>query len=99
MNRYRFYILTIDSPEILSRFNSKKFHEKLISTRGIFSWWHYLESTYILKVGLNVTADHVAELIQLLAPDKQFFTTEILLNNYSGWLEESAWEWIEENKK
>lgn len=99
MNRDKFFIITIDKEGLLSSFNKKEFHLELIKTRGIKAWWHYLESTYIIKVDYSVNATHVAELIIEIAPGKKFFTSEIELNDYSGWLSNEAWDWIQSNRR
>lgn len=95
----KFFILTIDKEGVLSSFNSKEFHNKLTNSSGIKAWWHYLESTYIIKVDYSVNATHVADLMKIIAPNKKFFTSEIKFNDYSGWLPNEAWDWIRDNTK
>ncbi len=99
MNREKFFIITIDKEGIMSSFNSKEFHKNLIETKGVKAWWHYLESTYIIKVDYIVNANHVAKLIQKIAPNKKFFTSEIKFNDFNGWLPNEAWDWIRDNTK
>lgn len=98
MNWDKFYIVTLDKGGFLDSFDSKKFHNQLIAAKGINAWWHYLESTYILKVKYGVNAHNIAAYIQKIAPNKKFFTSEITLNNYNGWLPQEAWDWINKNK-
>jgi len=94
----KFYIITLDKGGLLDSFDSKKFHNQLTTAKGIKSWWHYLESTYIIKVDYTVTALNIAEYIQSIAPKKKFFTSELILDNYNGWLPQGAWDWLENNK-
>ena len=98
MNWDKFYIITLDKGGLLDSFDSKKFHKQLTSAKGIKAWWHYLESTYIIKVEFGVTAHNIAEYIQKIAPKKKFFASEINFNNYNGWLTQEAWDWIKKHK-
>ena len=99
MNSDKFFIITIDIEATLGSFNYREFHNKLIATNGVKAWWHYLESTYIIKVDYSVNANHIAELMKIIAPDKKFFASEINFNDYSGWLPQEAWDWIRDNTK
>lgn len=98
MNWDKFYIITMDKGGLLDAFDSKKFHNQLTKANGIKAWWHYLESTYIIRVEYGVTAHNVSEFIRQIAPSKKFFTTEIKLDNYNGYLPQEAWDWINKNK-
>lgn len=97
MNWNKFYIVTIDKEGLLSSFDSKKFHQQLTTAKGITAWWHYLESTYILKVNYRITAKNISEYIRTIAPKKKFFTSELRLGNHDGWLPQEAWDWIKDN--
>ena len=99
MNWDKFFIITLDNDGIPSTFNKKVFHNRLTQTKGVITWWHYLESTYIIKVGYSVNASHIAELMKEIAIDKKYFTSEIKFQDYTGWLPNEAWDWIKENTK
>ncbi|WP_298903188.1 hypothetical protein [uncultured Psychroserpens sp.] len=99
MNWDKFYILIFDNNGIPKTFNQKVFHNNLTQTKGVKAWWHYLESTYIIKVGNSVNASHIVELMKELAPNKKYFTSEINFQDYNGWLPNEAWDWIKENTK
>jgi len=58
------------------------------------SWWHYLESSYIIIVESNITATDICNFIQQLMPNKHFFVSELNLQNHNGWLPKEAWDWI-----
>lgn len=95
--RNRAYILTFDKNETIG---SEAFHNKLTNATGIETWWHYLESTYILIVKENILASDISQYIQQIAPNCHFFTCELNMTNHNGWLPKDAWNWInEENKK
>lgn len=95
----KFYILIIDKGGLLDSFDYKGFHEKLTTANGIKAWWHYLESTYIIKVEFGITAHNVSEYVQKIAPNKKFFVCELNLGNHNGWLPQEAWDWINKNTK
>lgn len=98
MNWDKFYLIVLDKGGFFDSFDSKKFHKNLTEAEGITAWWHYLDSAYIIKVGYEVTALNVSQFIQQIAPKKRFFTTEITLDNYNGYLPQQAWDWINKNK-
>jgi len=98
MNWDKFYIITMDKGGFFDSFDSKKFHKELTTAQGIKAWWHYLESTYIVRVDFNVTAHNVTDFIRNIAPNKHFFTTEVKLDDYNGYLPKEAWDWIKSNK-
>ncbi|WP_138432998.1 hypothetical protein [Winogradskyella algicola] len=97
MNWDKFFIITIDNDGIPSSFNIKTFHNRLTNTNGVKAWWHYLESTYIIRVDYSVNTSHISELMKEIAPNKKYFTSEIKFEDYNGWLPNEAWEWIKEN--
>lgn len=99
MNNGKFYIITLDKDGYPKTFVSKKFHNELTTTNGIIAWWHYLESTYIVKVSNTTYANHIADLMKKIAPNKKYFTSEINLIDFNGWLPAEAWDWIRENTK
>jgi hypothetical protein len=85
------YILTFDKND---KIGSEDFHNTLSKAEGIETWWHYLESTYILIVKDNITASNISEYIMKIAPENHFFVSELNLKNHNGWLPEKAWDWI-----
>ena len=89
----------MDKGGLLDTFDSQKFHSQLINAKGIKAWWHYLESTYIVRVEFGVTAHNISEYIRSIAPNKKFLTSELKLDNYNGFLPQEAWDWINNNKK
>jgi len=99
MNWDKFYIITLEKGGLLDSFSTQNFHNQLIKAKGVKAWWHYLESTYIIRVDFGVTAHNVSEFISSIAPNKRFFTSELKLDNYNGFLPQEAWDWINNNKK
>lgn len=98
MKKDKFYIITIDKGGLFDMFDVKKFHDQLTTANGIKAWWHYLDSTYIIRVDFGVTAHNISNFIISFAPNKKFFTAELKLDNYNGFLPQEAWDWIKNNR-
>lgn len=93
---YKAYILTYDKNE---KIGTSDFHTTLTEAKGIETWWHYLESTYILIVKDNISATNITDFITKVVPDNYFFVCELNLKNHNGWLPKEAWDWINEQNK
>jgi hypothetical protein len=96
--RKKFYIMSFDRGGILDSFDYKRFHNLITTAKGIDAWWHYLESTYILKVDSHITASNISEFIMTIAANKKFFVCELNLSNRNGWLPKEAWDWLNEKQ-
>lgn len=88
------FIITFNKGGITDTFNYNKFHDSLVSTKGIISWWHYLESSYIVIVDWNISATNISNVVRDLMPNKLFIVIELNLENHNGWLPKEAWDWI-----
>jgi len=59
------------------------------------SWWHYLDSTWLISTNNNAT-----EIFNKLKP--YIDTNDRILviqanNDHAGWLSQKAWDWINEH--
>jgi len=93
------YIINFDKGGVLDNFNYNKFHDSLIAAKGLISWWHYLESSYIIIVEDHITATNISKFVESHMPDKYFIVVELNLSNHNGWLPKEAWNWINKHKK
>jgi len=93
---YKAYILTFDKNE---KIGTPTFHTTLTEAKGIETWWHYLESTYILVVEDNISATNITDFIIKVAPECYFFVSGLNLKEHNGWLPQKAWDWINEQNK
>ena len=61
------------------------------------SWWHYLESTWLIKTNQDpsVWTDKIKRVID---PNDYLFIVDISGKSYNGWLPQKAWDWINQNK-
>jgi hypothetical protein len=59
------------------------------------SWWHYLESSWLLKT--NLTADQWFDKIKTHLDENDFVLIIEVGKDSQGWLPPKAWEWIQKN--
>ena len=91
------YLIVVDKGGILSSFNPKTFHTHLTSANGIYSWWNYLDSTYIVIADPLADATSIAEYIRLFIPKRRFFVVAVDIKDHDGFLQKSAWKWIKDH--
>ena len=64
--------------------------------KGCGAWWHYLQSTWIVKT--TQTTNEVAALLRsTIDKNDCIILVDITHKTYDGWLPQKAWEWIREN--
>lgn len=75
-----------------------KDYESLHNTlKTSVSWWHYLDSTWIIKTEQSV--DYWSEKIRdVIDGNDNFLIVEITKQKRQGWLPKKAWEWIRSNE-
>lgn len=61
------------------------------------TWWHYLESVWIINTDLSVS-DCQIRIKSVLRPSDKLFIVEINPNNMKGWLPSNAWEWFKQQQ-
>jgi len=65
-------------------------------------WWHYLDSTWLLKIDSDddaVYQEWVDKLNKLIDSNDYILTMKIDIKLYNGWLPQAAWDWIRTNRK
>jgi hypothetical protein len=61
------------------------------------SWWHYLESTWIISSNKDI--ETWSERIRsVLDVNDRFIIVDITRQSYNGWLPDKAWEWIRQQQ-
>lgn len=63
--------------------------------KGLGHWWHYLESTWIIKTNNNLVQIQNALLSQIDQNDRLLVIQ--VVNQKTGWLTKDAWDWINQN--
>ena len=60
------------------------------------SWWHYLDSTWIIK-GTSLTAHQIFEQLKpyIDIEKDSILIIKIDITNKQGWLSKKAWEWLD----
>ncbi len=62
--------------------------------QSIGPWWHYLDSTWIIKT--NYTSQQIYSMLgQHLSKSDLILIVEIIPGNRYGWLTKDAWDWID----
>ena len=84
------YVLMFDTDDDLD-YNT--IHNKIIIIQGLYSWFHYLQSSYVLIYDSN--SSDLAAKIREIIPNKRFLIFEVDLSTRHGWLPKDAWDWIE----
>ena len=83
------YLITYD----LNNKSIKNYESLFVALKSIGPWWHYLESTWIIKTNLtsaqlwNHLAGHVTTTDRMLI---------VKIDNFDkwGWLPQDAWNWL-----
>lgn len=62
------------------------------------AWWHYLDSTWIIRSQRSVS--DISDLIrQRMDANDRLIVAAISVHDTDGWLPQKAWDWIRENDK
>jgi hypothetical protein len=56
------------------------------------TWWHYLDSTWIIKS--NISVQQVYDKIKPETDDNDNFIIIEVINNKQGWLPQKAWDYL-----
>ena len=87
----KLYIITYSLKA--TNWNYNRFYNSL---QNIGMWWHYLDSTWIIKSSL--TAQQIYSMLGPGLSVKDFIlVVEINPDNRYGYLPQKAWSWIDNN--
>lgn len=59
------------------------------------SWWHYLESTWI--VSSTLTSHQIAQNLRSQIDDNDHLIVIQVTKDFDGWLKKDAWDWINQH--
>jgi hypothetical protein len=83
------YLITYD----LKNKNIENYENLYVAIKGVGSWWHYLDSTWIVKTNLNSQ-----QIWNILAPHlfKNDHILVVKIDSFDkwGWLPQNAWNWL-----
>lgn len=64
--------------------------------KGLGTWWHYLDSTWIVVSSLSPS-----QAFERMRPALDKSDSALVLNitgdSYSGWLTQEAWDWLKKH--
>jgi hypothetical protein len=83
------YLITYD----LRNKSLKNYENLYLTIRGLGPWWHYLDSTWIVKSNSNAQQIWAILAPHLLTND-HIFVTKIDSSDKWGWLPQDAWTWL-----
>ncbi len=84
------YLITYDLKD--STLNAYiKLHDEI--KKSSISWWHYLESTWIIKADDDANSIS-SKLVPYLKQGDRLLVVEIVSTNKQGWLPKDAWDWL-----
>ena len=71
----------------------QNYESLFIALKNIGPWWHYLESTWIIKTSLNSTEIWGRLAGHITATDRMLI---VKIDNWDkwGWLPQDAWDWL-----
>lgn len=69
--------------------NYSELHDAI---KGCGSWWHYLDSNWLVDTSLN--AKEIWEKLSSHADKNDNVLIVGISRDYSGWLPQEAWDWI-----
>lgn len=71
----------------------EQLHENI---KALGTWWHYLDSTWIVVTSLTPS-----QVFDMLKPsvdaDDRVLVVNISDDSYSGWLTQKAWDWLKKH--
>lgn len=77
---------------------SKDYEELYKTLKTASSWWHYLDSTWLLYTSTpyGTWCDNIRKVID---ENDHFMVVDITKQPRNGWLPKKAWEWIRSHEK
>ncbi len=82
------YLITYDLKN-----RSRNYGGLFLAIKGLGVWWHYLDSTWIIKT--NLTSSQIwPYLAQHITTTDHLLIIKIDTNDKYGWLPQDAWNWL-----
>ena len=72
---------------------NKNYEDLYTTLKTAESWWHYLESTWLLYTTDNLD-DWQKKIKNVIDDNDNFIVIDITRQPRNGWLPKKAWEWI-----
>lgn len=82
------YLITYDLKN-----NSRNYDDLFYAIKSLGAWWHYLDSTWIVKT--NLTSSRIwPYLSNHITTTDRLLIVKIDFNDKWGWLSQDAWDWL-----
>jgi len=83
------YLITYD----LKNKSIRDYQSLFIAIKSLGSWWHYLDSTWIIKTNLN--SQQIWNMLSKhLLTNDHILVVKIDGSDKWGWLPQDAWSWL-----
>lgn len=84
------YLITYDLKK-----PGQNYNELYEAIKSLGSWWHYLESTWLVDTSL--IAPRISEKLNPKIDKNDRLLVIKVTSDYSGWLTNDAWDWIKQH--
>ncbi len=74
-----------------------KYRDVSEEIKQLGAWWHYLESTWIVKSSTLNADSMFAKLEKHISGGDRVLIIKVDKNDKQGWLPQDAWDWINED--
>lgn len=82
------YLITYDLNN-----KSRSYDGLYAAIKNLGAWWHYLDSTWIIKT--NLTSSQIwTNLSNHITTTDRLLIIKIDFNDKWGWLSQDAWDWL-----
>ena len=75
----------------------KKYDSLYEAIKKAPSWWHYLDSTWLVRTNESVTTWN-DRLTKILDENDRLLIVDVTKRERNGWPPKRAWDWIRENE-
>ena len=84
------YLITYD----LKNKHVRNYENLYFAIKSLGQWWHYLDSTWIIKTNLNSSQQIWNYLAQHIVTNDHLLIIKIDTSDKWGWLPQDAWNWL-----
>lgn len=74
----------------------QKYAQLYEKIKELGTWWHYLDSTWIVESSLSPTRAY-EQLKSALDDSDRVLIVNITGDTYAGWLPQEAWDWLRQH--
>lgn len=83
------YLITYDLKNKL-----RNYDDLYVAIKNLGDWWHYLDSTWIIKTNLTSSSQIWPYLVEHITTTDRLLIIKIDPDDKWGWLSQDAWDWL-----